>query len=1496
MNIRNSLMRGISAVMLSLPLIFTLGSTVSAAELIDYAKYKKDDAYDIECKIEDKTTYHERSQLSWTPEKRRSGGDIRITYRLIQRGESRFYDKTVYEQPVTFHFDLPGSYTTYFTDGRTYEHVEDEWYGAEYDRTGNSHKKASTKDLSYDRYAWYRSADYNDGGTSVGSAITSYISADVYCGPKVIGVFTDADLKRWGKSWDEYIAEKREEHQKNPDGTPHEKDRYECKETTLSDGVMFSTYHYDWIERQNANGTGTIRSAGNVINTIVALKNEMEMWETFIYLKSDAYPGVYFVCGASVGTYVWYDNGTMVADKTTEKMYDEYVACRDRTVNVIYPALQSIRPLVTVEEGTGKMTPVTKKNVVADTYAKDEAGEDGGTTIPAIIVLGTLGAGAALAGAAAAGGKDGKKKHSQFKMYVSKNFGSSLKKGAPPQDVFARIAEITPEGREIPRPDLTEEIRVYSSDDSLIVKDGGMANGYRRAVVSAYDTEEQPPEGKVSFFFEGEGGTYTQNVIFNITVPGIKFFQENLTLPAGILEEPEFLPFEVSEMDDKYDIELSYNGENYEIDLAECDDKNAHVHYAVFMEKNKEIYDAGVYTEGWLNVTVKNDTQTLKGSIKVIRMGMGLCLPVNALNCYRVPKKESLGKEMKKMTPADFETSITEATAYVLYYDGETHEIHQMAAFPNVTFAPLEGETDEKKKQIQSALDQIRITPKLLKIDGDFANYAFVCEGGFLDAPTRYFVNMTYAADVTVGAGKNARTIHYESSREVLLRSQPYRFVAGVKDNHEADKYDDQIREMLFGIQKVVFEHYLSQLFPLYNMIDRMTSGFDRNYGYDPYQVAKVVDVWERFQTGELKGIGSDVNTYGVADELEALAAATRSWDGWSGVVLRISLDVMTGGASEIVMVALDVNRAAMDYRKASGGQGTAYGYFKAMAVPLVFGIGIGAVAAVGRGASKAIGTAAKKLAPVKTAALMEKFAKVKSVAKEMASLAAADAKRAAGYVVSKIPQGAKTVGDKISKAINSVVEKVNKYDPKLEVPKSIRAENVVKESVSKGKAAGDVLIAEAKTAPKTIQEKCLDMAGNASNKEGEILYNELIAAKKALQANPTSGAAQIKYNQAIMEFKASHAAIEHANSVLPGEQLAMRAVLNEDIERTMAARIEQKYAAKIADKYNIDPMTVRFDRATANKDLSTKFGRDIDWTPKVVTKEGGTKYISQATADELLEQSVRETVEETCGKEFAEQFAAKGGFARKLDQTACTIQHKDYFQGGLNTVQQVTDRNRMGEFMGADKARSVADTLRYKGAHPYAEGARLEKEVLSGLSDVEADKLLKELEAYSRANAETAKTIRLSDNAKKLKEAYALMEEGMYQPAKYNKLVVQKEGVSLSKGYTETLTNQDYANARILDRGSGQALTDEMKQRSEAWAGERITISEARKACELNGNTLETAIGGVGDAFEKIDAKFGYKIESANRMNNIKNTVAGVGIGGGIGSLSHASGEDKKQ
>ncbi|MBQ9489048.1 MAG: hypothetical protein IKQ25_00960 [Lachnospiraceae bacterium] len=1168
-------------------------------------------------------------------------------------------------------------------------------------------------------------------------------------------------------------------------------------------------------------------------------------------------------------------------------------------------------------------------DIVVDTYAEDEPGEDStissneddksgkkegnkerdkdedkkskghedrGTTIPAIIILGTLGTAGAAAAAGAAGSGSEKpdgsdeKKRSTFKMYINKDFGNQLKKGDEPKAVYARIVERKPSGEEVDRTDLTEQIQVFSSDGSLVVTDGGMStNGYRCAMACVPDVDEPEPEGKVSFFFEGEGGTFTQNVIFNIAIPGIKFFQDNLTLPAGELDEPEFLPFEVQEMGDKYDIEVSYNGEDYEIDLAECDDPEMKdVHYVALMEKNKQVFDAGVYTESWVNVTVKNETQKITASVKIIRMSMGLNVTVKALNCYRVPKKESAGKEMKKMTIADFETATTEAMAYVLYYDKEEHVVRQQAAFPSVILEPLDGETEERKKQVSESLAQIKINCKLLRTEDNFSVCTFICEGGFLDAPARYNVKLCMTAEIPVGEGEKQHMVKYQAERIVLLRSQPSRVVAGVKENYEVDKYDDQITDMLYQIKKIVFDNYMNNLFSLYHMIDRMVDGYDRAYGYDPYQVAKVVDVWERFQSGEMLGANAEAKGYGVADELEALAAATRSWDGWQGIVLRISLDVMTGGASEIAMVALDMNRGAMDYRKETGGKGTAFGYFKAAGIPLLFGAGFGVAAAVGKGASKLVGTQAKKLFPKKTAALLKKAEAVKNTAKEMAELAAKDAKAAAGYVSSVIPQGAKTASAKIGNLVNAVVETVDSIDPRLYVPKAKMANSVVSTSVNKGKTTGDALIGEAKAAQKNIREKCIDMAGNATNKEGEIIYNEMIAAKKALQADPTSGAAQLRYNQSLMEFKASHAAIEHANSIMPGQELNMRQLIGDDLERTLTSRVEEKLKTKIANKYNIDPKTVKIDRATANKGAGLKLGRDCDMTPKVVTKEGGTKYVSQATADELLEESVRETIEETCGKGYANKFAKKGKFSQKMDFTGCTVQHADYFQGGLDTVQQVTDKARMSEFMGAEQARSVADTLRYKGVHPYEAGAKLEKEVLSKLTDGEANALLKELEAYAKADASVAKTMQLSENAKKLKEAYALMEEGLYQPSKYGKKVVEKEWVSIKAGYGETLTGQDYVNARILDRGSGQALTEEMKHRTEEWVGERITLSEARKACELNGTTIENAIKGVGDAFEKLDKNFKY--------GSVSTVTSAVGIGGAINAGWNATNGSKKK
>ncbi|MBR4186623.1 MAG: hypothetical protein IKQ87_12695, partial [Clostridia bacterium] len=1025
--------------------------------------------------------------------------------------------------------------------------------------------------------------------------------------------------------------------------------------------------------------------------------------------------------------------------------------------------------------------------------------------------------------------------------------------------------EVAEDGSEIPRDNLTARLTPCSEDNSLTVTDAGMMNGYRAVEISV-PQDSQLDEVTVSFRYDGEGGTFTRNVVFKVYVPKIKFFQENLTLPAGILDEPAFLPFEVEGMGDDYELELELNGEDYEIDLLRCSDPEAkNVHFAALMEKAKKTGDAGFYTQNYLNVTARAGEREIKGSIPVLRMNLGLAIGINAINCYRVPKKESAGKAMKDMTPADFETSTTEARAYLITYDAENHQVIQNAAFPTVTFEPLDSEEPEAAERIRKAIAGLNIEVKVLDHADQFARLVFLCKGGFLDAPTRYIVRMK--ASYTAGE----KTYTFE--REVLLRSQASRVVAGVKENYDVYKYDEQIFETLTQIKAVIFDRYLENLFSVYAMIDRMIDGYDRAYGYDPYQVAKVIDVWERFQSGVMVGANAEVNQYGVADEMEALAAATRSWDGWQGIILRISLDIMTGGASEVIMVALDMNRGIMDYHKETGGKGTPFGYFKAGVIPLALATGLGVVTWAGKVGGDKLAKLGKQLTPEKTAAFLKKAAAVKETAMEMAALAASDAQRALGSTLRMIPGS-----EKIYNAMNSTVEKFNKIDPVIRVPRATRATNSVKSAVGKGKNAADDIVSQVKGAPKTVREQCLDMAGSAVNREGEAIYADLIRAKKALQASPADEVLTREYNQALVRFKSSHAAIEHANSVLPGEALAFRGAINADLEKNFTAEVERRLKQKIAEKYGVAVETVHVERATGNKSAMVKFGRDCDMTPKVVTQRGGTKYVSQATTDELLEASVRETIEAQCGSEFAQGFAQKGGYARKVDFTGCTPQHADYFEGGIEAVPILTEKEHMGTFVGEDKARSWGETLKYKGAHPYHEGLALECEALEGLSEQQTGALMRELEAYAKADTGAIQNIRLSDRAQKLKEAYALMEEGVYQPGKYGKKLQEKEWVSLCAGHGSTLTDQDYISSRILNRGSGQAMMEDMASRATEWTGERITLSEARKACEMNGTTLEAAINRVGEQFTEIDAKLGY--------GSLSQTTAAVGGGGAVNTI----------
>lgn len=194
------------------------------------------------------------------------------------------------------------------------------------------------------------------------------------------------------------------------------------------------------------------------------------------------------------------------------------------------------------------------------TRADKDAGE-AGVTVPEALAIILIGGGAALAGAGAGGsgggsgnGEDGggkKGKRSRYKMCLKKDFGDAIRYDVQPVTVYARIVEITPEGEEIDRPDLTAAIELFSGG-GLKVESTAMAGNYLGALVCAESVSgrQNPDSGVLSIRFSGEGGSFQNDVTFRlIGKPYLTFPEQGqyltMTLPMllgdGELYETPFL-------------------------------------------------------------------------------------------------------------------------------------------------------------------------------------------------------------------------------------------------------------------------------------------------------------------------------------------------------------------------------------------------------------------------------------------------------------------------------------------------------------------------------------------------------------------------------------------------------------------------------------------------------------------------------------------------------------------------------------------------------------------------------------------------------------------------------------------------------------------------------------------------------------------------------------------------------------------------------------------
>ncbi len=221
-------------------------------------------------------------------------------------------------------------------------------------------------------------------------------------------------------------------------------------------------------------------------------------------------------------------------------------------------------------------------------FINQSAAETAGETsspVATAIVLGVAGLAAAAVGTAAgaagasAGGSDTEGKEEQgttYKMVLYKDFGDRIRMGDPPVFVQARMVEVTARGVETERPDLAEQIEIFSADNILNVSAPALTGNTMQASAqlpkqaansrAAISTSPvRPADAVISFRFTGEGGVFQNNVGFKIIGESqIKLAADKFPILATSAESFE-LGYELIDFIVEPKVELVYKSDLFEL-------------------------------------------------------------------------------------------------------------------------------------------------------------------------------------------------------------------------------------------------------------------------------------------------------------------------------------------------------------------------------------------------------------------------------------------------------------------------------------------------------------------------------------------------------------------------------------------------------------------------------------------------------------------------------------------------------------------------------------------------------------------------------------------------------------------------------------------------------------------------------------------------------------------------------------------------------------------
>ena len=941
----------------------------------------------------------------------------------------------------------------------------------------------------------------------------------------------------------------------------------------------------------------------------------------------------------------------------------------------------------------------TKIDLVIDSNAdKDPGLQDGGSISDGIVegwktVKDTIAAAGGIAAAISAivlGLTDNKK----YRMVIYKNFGDVIRHGEE-VFVYACIVERDEKGNEHVNLELTGQINIFSTDGTLNVYEAGaLAGEYKAAQVSiAPDAPKDLDVGIVSFKFTGKGGSFTNRMKFKLEEPRIIFYQENLALPAGY-EDHEALQFTVKgfNLDNvKIKVETS-EGSSYEAEYVPSENVPG-TYFAIITDVDRSRQEAGTVANSMLYVTASDDKYSITEGLPLLRVNEGLNVALPALNCYRAPLDSAAGKSVEELTKDDFVPATSTARVILVLYNAEDHTIDQMPVLPEFELVPVD--TDPVVKQ---RVDELGIEAKLTKVERGYSEVTFFCTKAYLEPPCRFRINLK--ASYTF-EGKT-----YNCEKEVLMRSQPVRLFQSAAEESQAAAADKEVeRKLDWMLTLISRNNWESELTGEVMIARLLLDNYEWTYGYDALLTYQVLDnFYQVMYSHNRKYLIENAELNRLADPerddwCHELEYRTRFLDSWGGIAVRIGLAIGTGGWSEAAFLALDVNRAVVQYNDATPKeQRTTWGQVKAGAVPVAIWL-----------AFAGAGKAATKVVPKVGAWASSKIAGSKF-----------------------IPQKVKNVVIKVGKYFTEKAENVKNCDPKNLGTRASQAEAAMNAASKQGEAEASALL-KSMSGDMNSLEKLLAAAQKAGDKEGAALLKEIKIAVEMYKLSGEAAMTEGALKQNIIKLCQNKFAIEQLIRENPGQVNVYRKLITSYRNKFLYDPIKKDSCKHIAEMLNCDPRRISIKSVSGNTaealEKGTAFAHDLDVTFVYKNAKGEFIELPQAIAEDALYKT-------TCrhaGVEF-KNLAEARAFADKLQIHACQPSDAER----LPEVQKFLDKLLRTEALEKESVGKFINAENYKTVTPYRTGMT---QIQKACPDVKtAESLMKQLEAYNAGRGSLSK------------------------------------------------------------------------------------------------------------------------------------------------------------